>query len=119
MSKSGGGHTGPVRDVAFSPQGNGLATASDDRTVRGWHWTASPRGIVESPHAWSGSGHTKKVDCVAWSANGQYIASGSQDNTVRLWVATNGSLAKSFTDHKQRVLSVAFSRASDLLAVRE
>jgi WD40 repeat protein len=117
MSTRGGGHTGPIRDVAFSPVGNGLATVSDDRTVRGWHWEASPRGIVESPHVWSGVGHGKKVDCVAWSADGQYIASGSQDATVRLWVAKNGSLATIFADHTQRVLSVAFSRESDLLAV--
>jgi WD40 repeat protein len=36
------GHSGPVRSVAFSPDGHRLASASDDRSVQVWAAEASP-----------------------------------------------------------------------------
>ena len=72
------GHNDYVLGVAFSPDGQYLASGSRDRTVKLWH--------VESGECTrTMEGHSKWVSSVAFSPDGQYLASGSQDNTVKLW----------------------------------
>ena len=71
------GHSGPVNDVAWSPDGTRLATASHDHTIRVW----SSSGSVLHQLV----GHTDRVHAVAWSPDGERLASGSSDGTVRLW----------------------------------
>jgi DDB1- and CUL4-associated factor 13 len=74
-------HVAAVMDVAFSPTGTELVTASYDRTVRLW---SRERGHSRDIY------HTRRMQRVfscAWSADNSYVLSGSDDGDVRLWRA--------------------------------
>ncbi len=105
------GHTGSVLSVAFSPDGQMLASGSLDDTIILWD-VATGRPIGQPL-----TGHTYRVLSVAFSPDGQMLASGSLDGTIILWdVATGRPIGQFLTGHTYRVLSVAFSPDGQTLA---
>ena len=60
------------------PDGQLLASASHDHTVKLWE-VASGREVRTL------TGHSSNVLAVAFSPDGQLLASASDDNTVKLW----------------------------------
>jgi WD40 repeat protein len=98
------GHTESVFSVSFSPDGQRIASASKDHTIR--VWDAATGEVVAGPF----TGHISWVNSVAFSPDGQRIASASADHTIRVWDAATGEVvAGPFTGHINAVFSVAFS----------
>ncbi|KZP31119.1 WD40 repeat-like protein [Athelia psychrophila] len=93
-----------VKSVAFSPDGDRIASGSNDKTIS--ILDARTGELVAGPF----DGHTSVVDSVAFSPDGNRVASGSWDNTIRIWDARTGDLvAGPFEGHTDSIRSVAFS----------
>jgi WD40 repeat protein len=71
-------HTDAVAAVAFSPDGQTLATASWDTTTKLWDATGGQERTTLV-------GHTGRVTAVAFAPDGKVLATGGEDRTVRLW----------------------------------
>jgi RNA polymerase sigma factor (sigma-70 family) len=92
---------GPVRDLAFSPDGTLLASGADE-SVRVWDVATGTERLPTE-------GHLGPVTAVAVSPDGKRVASGSADRTVRLWDRVTGRKLARWTGHASDVLAVAFA----------
>ena len=109
------GHSRWVGGVAFSPDGNTLASCSDDTTII--LWDVKNRKPI-NPRL---TGHKDEVLSVAFSPDGKVLASGSKDGTIILWdVVGHQPLGDPLRSHNENVegsvLSVAFSPDGKMLA---
>jgi len=103
------GHTDFVDCLAFSPDGNRLATGSGDKTVR--LWDAASSALVREF-----KGHEASVVGIAFGPSGDRIATASEDGTARIWGPDSGKEMVRFTGHTGIVEAVTFSPDGKLVA---
>jgi WD40 repeat protein len=111
------GHAGEIYSISYSPDGQTLASASSDKTVKIWSKDGKLLHTLK--------GHQGNVLAVAFSpipptplnkgGEGGILASRSADNTIKLW-QSNGKLITTIAEHKATVVSVAFSPDGKILA---
>jgi len=103
------GHSEAISSVQFSENGNFLASASNDKSVR--IWDASDGRYISQL-----SGHTAGISDISWLDDSKYLATASDDRTVRLYDRNTTELVHIFSGHTNFVMCVDYSPSRNLLA---
>src|SRR5260370_21306802 len=102
-------HSYPVTTVVPSPDGDLLASASEDKTIKLWDsHTGEHLRTLES--------HASEVTSVAFSPDGGLLASASWNKTIKLWDPHTGEHLRTLESHSSFATSVEFSPDGGLLA---
>jgi WD40 repeat protein len=88
-----------VWEVSYSPDGEIIATASENDTVK--LWSKEGKFLRNLPHG-------DRVYGLSFSPDGKKIATASQDGNVYLW-NTDGELLATFRGHGESVYDTTFS----------
>ncbi len=103
------GHTGAVRSISVTRDGQTIASGSDDRSIRVWNtfsWTLA-RTL---------SGHTNGVQSVTLAQSGMNLLSASRDRSVRVWDLRTGTVRQTFTGHTGDVTAAVHDWRTGLVA---
>jgi WD40 repeat protein len=101
------GHKASVQRVAFSPDGEWIASASWDGTIGLWQPNGRNIRFLR--------GHNGLVWDVAFSPDGRTLASGANDGTIKLWNLASMQEAATLHGHDGPVSRLAFSPSGSLL----
>ena len=103
------GHSGAIWSVAISPNGQLLASGSQDTTLKIWNLHTGE--LLHNLKGYSGT-----VYRIAISPDGQTIVSGNSDGTIKIWNLETGELLHTLGEHSHFINSLAVSPDGQTIA---
>jgi WD40 repeat protein len=97
-----------VGAVAFSPDGQVVASGGSDNAVK--LWNAQTGELIRTLY-----GHADNVSALAFSPDGEILASGAggfdepSDSTIKLWQVSDGTLLRTLDGHDQWVYALSYA----------
>jgi WD40 repeat protein len=103
------GHFGDIVVVKYSPNGQYVASGSEDNTVKLWDATSGK--IVKTFVA-----HRGYITSLDFNAAGDMLVTAAKDNTIRIWDVKSGNEVRQLPGHSFYASSVAFSPTNNIIA---
>jgi WD40 repeat protein/ABC-type dipeptide/oligopeptide/nickel transport system ATPase component len=94
------GHRNTINQISFSPDGQTIASASADKTIKLWRFDGTAIA--------SFSEHSDMVAGVNFSRDGQAIVSTSYDKTIK-FLRLDGTVFMTLSEHTETINRVVFS----------
>jgi WD40 repeat protein len=92
--------------VAFSPDSDLLASASEDGAIKVWK-------VASGECTQTLKGHKKRVNSIAFLPNSTFMATASDDGTIRIWDLEKGKCVRMLAGSYEPFVSVAFKLSAD------
>jgi WD40 repeat protein len=116
-----GGHQAGINGLTFTPDGQFIVAAGDDKLIRVWDWQTG--AVVRTLRGQSGAGPEGKIYAMALSPDGRWLAAGGwlgsftgkkskeeeEAHQIRLYDFASGELKALLKGHSNVVLGLAFS----------
>ncbi|MGZ6366690.1 MAG: protein kinase domain-containing protein [Ktedonobacteraceae bacterium] len=103
------GHSGRVNGLIWSPNGQRIASVSNDKSLQVWDATTGKIFIIYR-------NTSAGINGVTWSPNGRFIAACGNDKMVQAWDAITRNNVFTYRGHTGYVMSVAWSPDGKSLA---
>src|SRR5262245_26003641 len=107
------GHMASIKSLTFTPDGNQIVSAGDDKVIRVWNWRTGR--TIRTIRAEAGLGSEGKIYAMALSPDGKWLAAGGSrmpgetGNLIRLYDFGSGRMMALLRGHDGSVNRLAFS----------
>ena len=103
------GHHGKISSVAWSPNGQRIASVGADKTLQVWDAATEKKYFLHR-------NSSAALNTVAWSPDSRYLASGGNDMLGQVWDSITRHSIYTYRGHTSYIMSVAWSPKGKFLA---